>query len=217
MSMGPIYGRKLDWSVQDISIFMAVMVLGSLLFQYPFGKASDAWDRRKMLAVVQLSGIAIVFLIWIFSVKEPVNFSIWGTALILGGVVGSIYPLSSAVLYDWLNPAQMVAASGKIIITFAFGAMGGPFLAAVAMDQWGAQGFLIYLVLVMSVLMIYVFYRIQVRPSLPVDDQEEFVLVPRMPPFNPVLNPRTDPDYDTRDPENLQVNLGASIRIVEDH
>ena len=66
MSMGPIYGRKLDWSVQDISIFMAVMVLGSLLFQYPFGKASDAWDRRKMLAVVQLSGIAIVFLMWIY-------------------------------------------------------------------------------------------------------------------------------------------------------
>ena len=98
--------------------------------------------------------------------------------------MGSIYPLSSAVLYDWLNPAQMVAASGKIIITFALGAMGGPFLAAVAMDKWGAQGFPIYLGLVMSVLIIYVFYRVQVRASLPVDDQEEFVLVSRVPPVS---------------------------------
>ena len=68
MSMGPIYGRILDCSVQEISIFMAVMVLGSLLFQYPFGKASDVRDRRNMLAVVQLFGIVIVFLMWIFSV-----------------------------------------------------------------------------------------------------------------------------------------------------
>ena len=95
--------------------------------------------------------------------------------------------------------------------------MGGSFLAAVAMDQWGAHGFLIYLVLVMSVLMIYVFYRDQVRESLPVDDQEEFVLVPRMPQVEPVLDPRTDPNYETRGPENLQVNLDASIMIAEHH
>ena len=55
---------------------MIVMVLGSITFQYPFGKPSGGWDRRKMLSLVQSSGIAFVFLMWIFSVKEPVNFSI---------------------------------------------------------------------------------------------------------------------------------------------
>ena len=110
----------------------------------------------------------------------------------------------------------MIAASGKIIITFALGAMGGPFLAAVAMDKWGAQGFLIYLGLVMSVLMIYVFYRVQVRSSLPVNDQEEFVLVPRVPPVSPVLDPRTDPNYYAADSENLRINLDTPTLIVEE-
>ena len=47
--------------------------------------------------------------------------------------------MKKLMLYDWLNPAQMVAASGKIIITFALGAIGRPFLAAVDMNHWGLK------------------------------------------------------------------------------
>ena len=108
----------------------------------------------------------------------------------------------------------MVAASSKIIISFAMGAIGGPFLAP-AMNQWDALGILIYLGMVKSVLMIYVFYRVQVRESLPVDDQEEFVLVPRIPPLSPILDPRNDPNYDSVDSRNLGINLDAHAPIAE--
>jgi MFS family permease len=37
----------------------------ALLFQYPLGRLSDSWDRRKMLGVVQVLGITtLAWMIW---------------------------------------------------------------------------------------------------------------------------------------------------------
>jgi hypothetical protein len=55
-------------------------------------------------------------------------------------------------------------------------------------------------IVVHSSLLLYILYRVQVRKALPVEVQEDFVLVPRMPPGSLELDPRTDPDYDANDP-----------------
>ena len=58
-------------------------------------------------------------------------------------------------------------------------------------------------IVVHSSLLLYILYRVQVRKALPVEVQEDFVLVPRMPPGSLELDPRTDPDYNANDPSPL--------------
>ena len=202
-AMTPIYGEALGWSVAQISFFMATVTGGALLFQYPLGRLSDSWDRRKMLGVVQVLGITtLVWMIW-----EPemsgVSWKVLVLAVLLGGVIGSSYSLSSAVVFDWLRPSQMVAATGKLIFTYAIGAITGPALIALVMEGIGTTGFPLFLIVVHSSLLLYILYRVQVRKALPVEVQEDFVLVPRMPPGSLELDPRTDPDYDANDPGPL--------------
>ena len=197
---------------------MATTVIGSLLFQYPFGKISDAWDRRKMLGIVQMFGLAALFgLQWAIYESHWGMVPIYLVGLCLGGVVGSIYPMSTSVIFDWLRPKQMIAASGNMILTFAIGSIAGPFMLGVSMNQLGAQGFLIYFAVVMSSLMLFILYRIQVRQALPVEAQEDFVVVPRMPPVHPQLDPRIDPDYDATDPEEYKnrEDFPAKMETVE--
>ena len=91
-----------------------------------------------------------------------------------------------------------------MILTFAIGSIAGPFMLGVSMNQLGAQGFLIYFAVVMGSLMLFILYRIQVRQALPAEAQEDFVVVPRMPPVHPQLDPRIDPDYDATDPEEYK-------------
>ena len=214
MSMGPIFGSNLGWEVQQISVFMATMVIGSLLFQYPLGKASDAWDRRKMLGVVQMLGlVSLLGLQWAIYQADLGMMPVYLVGLCLGGVVGSIYPMSSAVIFDWLRPKQMIAASGNMILTFAIGSIAGPFLLGVSMKQMGAQGFLIYFGMVMGSLMLFILYRTQVRQALPVEAQENFVIVPRMPPIHSQLDPRIDPDYDSTDPEAFKNEEDFSTKV----
>ena len=218
ISMGPIFGSNLGWEVQQISVFMATTVIGSLLFQYPFGKISDAWDRRKMLGIVQMFGLAALFgLQWAIYESPWGMVPIYLVGLCLGGVVGSIYPMSTAVIFDWLRPKQMIAASGNMILTFAIGSIAGPFMLGVSMNQLGAQGFLIYFAVVMGTLMLFILYRIQVRQALPAEAQEDFVVVPRMPPVHPQLDPRIDPDYDATDPEEYKTreDFPAKMETVE--
>ena len=132
-----------------------------------------------------------------------VSWKVLVLAVLLGGVIGSSYSLSSAVVFDWLRPSQMVAATGKLIFTYAIGAITGPALIALVMEGIGTTGFPLFLIVVHSSLLLYILYRVQVRKALPVEVQEDFLLVPRMPPGSLELDPRTDPDYDANDPGPL--------------
>lgn len=203
MSMSPIFGDAQGWTVAQISFFMASVTGGALLFQYPLGRLSDAWDRRKMLGIVQVFGVAtLAWMLWTPQLAGD-SWEIIGLALLLGGVIGSAYPLSSAVVFDWLRPSQMVAATGRLIFTYAIGAIAGPALVALVMESAGPAGFPLFLITVHVVMLLYILYRVQVRKALPIEVQEDFVVVPRMPPGNLALDPRTDPDYDANDPGPL--------------
>jgi hypothetical protein len=50
-----------------------------------------------------------------------------------------------------------------------------------------------------------------------VEAQEDFVVVPRMPPVHPQLDPRIDPDYDATDPEEYKTreDFPAKMETVE--
>ena len=47
--MGPVYASDAGLSVFQVSVFMASVILGGMVLQWPIGRISDRFDRRSVL------------------------------------------------------------------------------------------------------------------------------------------------------------------------
>jgi len=175
VSMGAVYGGLLGFSVSEISIFMMAFLVGGGMFQWPIGRLSDRYDRRKVLAIVTLTaaGVAVV--------ANSVDGSLWSlvaATFLLGGLMFPMYSLALAYANDHLQPEQMVAASGTLVLIGGVGAFVGPTVVAAAMDLFGPQGFFWSLSAVHALLGLFILYRMTQRAALPAEEQGSYVAMP---------------------------------------
>jgi MFS family permease len=58
-STGPVYAGTAGLSVADTSLFMAAAVTGTIILQWPIGRSSDVFDRRKVIALVTFAAAGV--------------------------------------------------------------------------------------------------------------------------------------------------------------
>jgi len=177
LGMAPVYASKLGLSVAEVSIFMIALVMGGVVLQWPLGKLSDIFDRRTVILAIAISAALAALLM---EALAGASF----TALLLacalmGGLVLSLYPLFLAYTNDWLQPNQMVAASGTLVLLFGAGAILGPSGAGWLMSFFGPEGFAAYLALIHLGIAAFTIYRMT-RRAAP-EDQGDYVLGPSQP------------------------------------
>lgn len=175
VSMGAVYAGLLGFSVPEISLFMMMLLIGGGIFQWPIGRLSDRYDRRKVLTGVTFTaaGIAIC--------ANLVDSSLIGlvtAAFLLGGMMFPMYSLALAYANDHLATEQMVAASGTLVLIGGFGAFVGPTFVAASMDLFGPRGFFWSLAAAHAWLGIFILYRMTQRPALPAEEQGSYVAMP---------------------------------------
>ncbi|MGI9451499.1 MAG: MFS transporter [Geminicoccaceae bacterium] len=170
--MGAVYGGLLGFSVPAISLFMSTLIVGGVLFQWPIGRLSDRYDRRLILTVVTLAaaGLALIAGLAAFSFKL-----LLATIFLFGGMLIPMYSIAIAYANDHLNPEQMVAASGTLVLVGGIGAFIGPTFVAGAMDIFGPEGFFWALASTHTALGLFILYRMTQRPALPPDEQGSYV------------------------------------------
>jgi len=170
--MGAVYAGLLGLSVPAISLFMGVLMIGGVLFQWPIGRLSDRYDRRLVLTIVTFaaSGLAVVASLASFSFKVLLL-----TSFLFGGMMVPMYSLAIAYANDHLDQEQMVAASGTLVLVGGIGAFIGPTLVAAAMDLFGPEGFFWALASVHAILGVFILYRMTQRPALPQEEQGSYV------------------------------------------
>jgi fucose permease len=125
-------------------------------------------------------------------------------AVFLGGFLATIYPIAVAQAFDYIDRAQMVGASGGLLLVWAIGATVGPFGASLVMGQIGPSGLFVYLALVSFILAVFTRYRMARRTAKPTAQQSTFVPVQTTSAIAGALDPRTEllPEfyYDDVDP-----------------
>ncbi len=177
LGMAPVYASRLGLSVGEVSIFMIALVMGGVVLQWPLGKLSDLFDRRKVILVIAITAALASLLV---QAVAGVSFAALLLACaLMGGLVLSLYPIFLAYTNDWLEPNQMVAASGTLVLLFGAGAILGPSGAGYLMSLYGPEGFAAYLALVHLGIAAFTIYRMT-RRSAP-EDQGDYVLGPSQP------------------------------------
>lgn len=175
IGMGAVFAGLAGFSVPQISIFMTVLLIGGVLFQWPIGRLSDRYDRRSVLVVVTFAAAAAAILANIVAYSFT---AFLGATFLFGGMMMPMYSLALAYANDHLKTEQMVAASGTLVLTGGVGAFLGPTLVAASMDIFGPDGFFWSIASVHAALGLFILYRMTQRAALPAEEQGRYATMP---------------------------------------
>ena len=175
IGMGAVFGDQAGLSAAQISLFMGAMFLGGVLLQWPIGRLSDRFDRRRVITFVTfLAALAALGAIVLSGISETGLFVF---IALLGGLSLPLYSLCIAHANDHLEPSQMIAASASLVLVMGIGASLGPLTAGALMSAIGPNGYFWCLAVVHGAIGVFALYRMAIRPAVPLDDQAHYVPV----------------------------------------
>jgi MFS family permease len=176
LGMGAVYANAIGMGVADVSIFMATALAGGMLLQWPVGHLSDIFDRRVVITIVtMLAALAAVTGAIVGEHSTPLLLV---ATFLFGGLSFPLYSLCIAHTNDHLQPDQMVAASGTLILAASIGSILGPSLSAMLMSVAGPAGFFWCLSVTHAAIGVFALYRMTRRPAVPADEQGAFQSMP---------------------------------------
>lgn len=172
-SMGPVYARLSGLGTGRIATFMAVSILAAVTTQYPVGRLSDRMDRRTVIAGICALATMVACTI-VFWPKLPHLLFLTLTA-VFSGLVLTLYSLAVSHVNDQLEPAQMVAASGALLLLNGVAAAFGPLLAGSLIAAFGPPAYFATLASLTGALTIYDLWRKYRRRPVPIDRKAPFI------------------------------------------
>ncbi|WP_299131271.1 MFS transporter [uncultured Amaricoccus sp.] len=161
-SMASVFGTQKGLDVGEIASFVAAIYLGGLVCQFPIGWISDRIDRRVLIIGMTAAGAVASF--GFFFLPDRGALLLVGGFLV-GGIANPLYALLIAYTNDFLDPADMPAASGGLLFINGLGAISGPFLIGWLMTRFGADTYFLYLAGLFGLVAGYGAYRMWRRPS----------------------------------------------------
>jgi len=195
-----VYATTMNFSIFQISLVTFLLAISGAISQWPIGKLSDMFDRRKVIIIVTFAAAFFAFCA-ILSARqmylpgELATSKFWFYVFLILFSFCSL-PMFSLILAhtnDFIPKEKFVAAGASLQFTFGMGAMGGPFLCSIFMGMVGPNGFFIFLLFFHSLIGVYGIYRSRVRPVVENPDSQ-FVAMPQsITPAGIELNPSTEP------------------------
>ena len=166
--LGAVYAAQKGFSTERISLFMAAFLAGGLLFQWPIGFISDRIDRRKMISA--MAAFAMVMCLVIVFLEVGNRLYLW-CILLLGGAAMPMYSVCIAYANDRLEPEQIVAASGSLVMAAGIGLSAGPILTSMLMTRLGTDFYFVSLAAIFVLMLFFTLYRMGRRAAVDIDDQ----------------------------------------------
>jgi MFS family permease len=173
--MGAVYANKMGMSVSETSYFMFVFLLGGIVLQWPIGRLSDSFGRRRIITAVTFLAMAFS-LVAVFASTQSHAILLWVVCL-YGGMSLPLYSICVAYTNDHLSPEQMVAASSTLVLVRGLGSVVGPMAVAILMGEIGANGIFWSLAVTHLVIGLLALYRSTQREAPPVTEQPNYLMV----------------------------------------
>lgn len=170
-TMVPIYILMQSESIELVSTFMLITLLGGLVSQWPIGILSDKYGRRKSIATCSFL-TAISSLLFIFFSNNDLYLYILGFSL--GLTVFSIYPLGVARAHDVVDENKdIVEISRTLLFTYGIGSFISPLIIGVGLSY--SPNFLFASFFILGILLSL--YSLS-KERIPDEDMSTFVNIP---------------------------------------
>ena len=161
-SLGPVFAAERGLTIPQVSTFMASIVLGGMVLQFPIGRLSDRLDRRSILILVTLATAACAFgIVW--TTREP-GWAMFFVAAAYGGFAFTVYPIASAQVNDRADPELRVQVAAGLLVAYGIGSVAGPIVASQIMGFFGPQALFLLIATIAVLLTLFTALRIALRP-----------------------------------------------------
>ena len=195
-----VYAASMNFTIFQISLVTFLLAISGAISQYPIGKLSDKFDRRKVI-VISTFGACIFAFFAILSSDQmylpgelATNKTLFFIFLIFFSVCSlPMFSLICAHTNDYIPKEKFVAAGAGIQFTFGLGAMSGPLLCSVFMDVVGSNGFFIFLLFFHALIGMFGIHRMRVRQTVENPDSQFVAMPSTITPAGIELNPTTEP------------------------
>jgi len=175
-SLAPIFALALGFGIGGTSTFMASVIFGGLLLQYPVGHLSDRMDRRVVLTMVVLATSVACVAIVMVSEWSP------GWIYLAGAVYGAfsftVYSLCVAHANDFASTDKLVQTASGLLTAYGFGAFLGPIIAASFMGRLGPEGLFVMSALVSGFLGGFAIFRMRRRRTPSKEHRARIITMP---------------------------------------
>ncbi|MGA7983536.1 MAG: MFS transporter [Chromatiaceae bacterium] len=189
--MAPVFGQRLALDEGQIATLMSATILGGALLQWPIGHVSDRVDRRTVLVFVSFATAAVATVAGVIVVQGRPG--VVPSAFLYGGLMFSLYGLSVAHTNDHLHPGQVLEATRGLLLMYGLGALAGPLLGGLAMQEAGPVGLPALSAATAALLGLFGAYRMVRSVPPPTEAQGAFVSLVRTSPVVLAMHPEADP------------------------
>ena len=200
-----VYAATMNFSIFEISLLLFLITIAGALTQWPIGYLSDLYDRRNIIIITTITSAIFCALIFIASVDALQLMYLateWGTSKLIfficatgyAGASLSLYPLNIAHTNDFVPKEKFVAAGGGLTFVFGLGAIGGPIVCSIFMNEFGPNSFFIFLLIFHVIIAIFALYRITRRSTEDNPDSTFTPLPKNITPLGMELDPTTGAD-----------------------
>lgn len=192
--MAPVYASLNGMDASGVGLLMSLSILGGALLQWPIGRFSDNHDRRTVLFWV----VSLAVLVSLLLSMMPTG--IWMLALffVWGGLAFAVYPIAVAQLIDQLHPDEILSGSSGLLLVNGVGAICGPLLAGVLIEQLGPDTLPLFFAACFAALAIYNLHRLRHVSDLISDPPAHFVPMLRTSPTVLELVPEVPESIETQ-------------------
>lgn len=161
--VSPIYGQEIGLTAQQIGYFLATVLVGGAVAQFPVGWLADKYDRRHVL--IGLSVTSIIVCVG-FSFVGPANFGgVFIMAALFGVTTFPIFSVSAAHANDFASPENIVEVNASLMFLYAIGAIFSPIIAAALIGSFGPSALFLFISAAHVFLVIFGLARMTARPT----------------------------------------------------
>ena len=212
-----VYAASMNFTIFEISLVTFLLAVSGAISQFPIGKLSDLYDRRKVIvySTFAASIFALLTLLVSRQIYLPGELATSKTWFYIFLILFSFcsLPMFSLILAhtnDYIPKEKFVAAGAGLQFTFGLGAMSGPFLCSIFMNFVGSNGFFVFLFFFHGLIGLFGLYRMRVRETVENPDSQ-FVAMPQtITPAGIELNPSTEPIEEPKVIESDEVKTNTS-------
>lgn len=183
-AMGAVYVQRIGMGLAQVALFTSCVIAGGVALQYPLGRLSDRFDRRRV--IIACFAITAAVSAAIAALELPAIGTI-AIGSVFGGFAFALYPLCVAHSNDHLDEDQRVGASSGLVLTYSVGAMAGPMIGSSAMSAFGPAGLFAVIGALSAGAALFGIWRTVRRAAVPTGEQQLFQSLPRTTPMVAVL------------------------------
>jgi MFS family permease len=189
-TMVPLYILKVFDSKEVLSLFMTFTLIGGLLSQWPIGKLSDIYGRRKLIS---FTGFFTAIVSLMFILLPPSETMIYILGVLLGISIFCIYPLSLSRANDVIDENKdIVEISRALLFAYGMGSFFAPVIIGIGFNYLSHQILFVMFLILGVYLALYSLSRKRVED----DHMSVFVSVPvAAGAIIPEFDPRQDQEW----------------------